>query len=56
MNKKKRRLPDGELMIMQIVWDKEPPVARSAIEKAHELLHTAHLPPRLSGTGEPQYP
>ena len=33
MNKKKRRLPDGELMIMQIVWDKEPPVARSAIEK-----------------------
>lgn len=33
MNKKRKRLPDGELMIMQIVWDNEPPVARSTIEK-----------------------
>ena len=43
MNKKKRRLPDGELMIMQIVWDKEPPVARSAIEK--ELTGEKQLAP-----------
>ena len=33
MNKKRKRLPDGELMIMQIGWDNEPPVARSTIEK-----------------------
>ena len=33
MNKKRKHLPDGELMIMQIVWDNEPPVARSTIEK-----------------------
>ncbi len=33
MNKKRKRLPDGELTIMQIVWDNEPPVARSTIEK-----------------------
>ena len=43
MNKKKRRLPNGELMIMQIVWDKEPPVARSAIEK--ELTGEKQLAP-----------
>ena len=43
MNRKKRRLPDGELMIMQIVWDKEPPVARSAIEK--ELTGEKQLAP-----------
>lgn len=43
MNKKKRRLPDGELMIMQIVWDKEPPVARNAIEK--ELTGEKQLAP-----------
>jgi BlaI family penicillinase repressor len=29
-----RRLPDGELEIMQIVWDSTPPVPRSAIEEA----------------------
>lgn len=29
-----RRLPDGELAIMQIVWDSAPPVPRSAIEEA----------------------
>ena len=34
MNKKKKRLPDGELAIMQIVWNNTPPVARSAIEQA----------------------
>lgn len=34
MNKKKKRLPDGELAIMQIVWDNTPPVARSTIEQA----------------------
>ncbi len=33
MNKKRKRLPDSELTIMQIVWDNEPPVARSTIEK-----------------------
>ncbi len=27
-------LPDGELEIMQIVWQKEPPVSRSVIEEA----------------------
>ena len=43
MNKKKRRLPDGELMIMQIVWDKEPPDARSASE--NELTGEKQLAP-----------
>lgn len=33
MNRKKR-LPDGELSIMQIIWKEEPPVARSTIEQA----------------------
>ena len=28
-----RRLPDGELEIMQIVWKNTPPVSRSVIEK-----------------------
>ena len=27
-------LPDGELAIMQTVWDQEPPVSRSTIEEA----------------------
>lgn len=43
MNKKRKRLPDGELMIMQIVWDNEPPVARSTIEK--ELSGEKRLAP-----------
>ena len=30
----KKRLPDGELSIMQIIWKEEPPVARSTIEQA----------------------
>jgi len=29
-----RRLPDGELEIMQIIWQLEPPVSRADIEKA----------------------
>lgn len=33
MNNKKKRLPDGELEIMQIIWKNTPPVARSTIEK-----------------------
>ena len=32
--KKYHSLPDGELEIMQIVWQSEPPVSRSAIEAA----------------------
>ena len=27
-----RRLPDSELELMQIIWQKEPPVSRSDIE------------------------
>ena len=30
----KKRLPDGELSIMQIIWKEDPPVARSTIEQA----------------------
>lgn len=30
----KKRLPDGELSIMQIIWKEQPPVARSTIEQA----------------------
>lgn len=30
----KKRLPDGELSIMQIIWKEEPPVARGTIEQA----------------------
>lgn len=36
-------LPDAELEIMQIVWQFEPPVARSAIEK--KLSEQKHLAP-----------
>ena len=36
-------LPDAELEIMQIVWQFEPPVARSAIEK--KLSKQKHLAP-----------
>ena len=32
--KETHSLPDGELEIMQIVWQHEPPVSRSAIEQA----------------------
>lgn len=36
-------LPDAELKIMQIVWQFEPPVARSAIEE--KLSEQKHLAP-----------
>ena len=36
-------LPDAELEIMQIIWQFEPPVARSAIEK--KLSEQKHLAP-----------
>lgn len=36
-------LPDGELEIMQIVWDQEPPVSRSVIEEA--VNRKKHLAP-----------
>ena len=29
-----RRLPDSELELMQLIWDKEPPVTRTDIEEA----------------------
>ena len=32
--KKNYSLPDGELEIMQIIWNSEPPVSRSIIEEA----------------------
>ena len=38
-------LPDAELEIMQIVWQFEPPVARSAIEK--KLSEQKHLAPSI---------
>ncbi len=34
-----RRLPDGELEVMQALWDCEPPVLRSDLE---EILQKAH--------------
>ena len=36
-------LPDGELEIMQIIWDCAPPVSRGAIEE--KLLQEKHLAP-----------
>jgi predicted transcriptional regulator len=36
-------LPDGELEIMQIIWDCVPPVSRGAIEE--KLLQEKHLAP-----------
>ena len=42
-----RRLPDSELALMQIIWNKEPPVTRSDIEAAldgdHPLAPTTIL-------------
>ena len=32
MKRSIRRLPDSELELMQIIWQKEPPVSRSDIE------------------------
>ena len=34
--KEQRSLPDGELEIMQIIWENEPPVSRGVIEAALE--------------------
>ena len=42
-----RRLPDSELELMQIIWQKEPPVSRSDIEAvikdSHALAATTIL-------------
>lgn len=35
------RLPDGELEVMQVIWDSQPPVKRGDIERA---LSTSHVP------------
>ena len=40
MKKQIRRLPDSELEIMQVVWQKEPPVSRIEIEEAIKGDHT----------------
>jgi predicted transcriptional regulator len=32
MTKRPKRLPDGELEIMQAVWTLEPPVSRAELE------------------------
>lgn len=41
MKKSIRRLPDGELEVMQAVWDCQPPVSRHALE---EKLGGVHAP------------
>ena len=33
------RLPDGELEVMQVIWDSKPPVARGDIERALSASH-----------------
>lgn len=42
-----RRLPEGELAIMQMIWHSEPPVSRAEIEqmlgKEHQLASTTIL-------------
>lgn len=38
-----KRLTEGELEIMQIIWRSEPPVSRAAIEK--EMEKSRHLAP-----------
>ena len=47
MNRKIRRLPDSELELMQIIWQKEPPVSRTEIEAvmkdSHQLAATTIL-------------
>ena len=35
-----RRLPDRELELMQIIWQKEPPVSRTEIEENLKKDHT----------------
>ena len=34
MKSELRRLPDSELEVMQVLWDKEPPVKRAEVEAA----------------------
>lgn len=41
--RKHHSLPDGELEIMQIIWDREPPVSRSEVEET--LLREKQLAP-----------
>ena len=47
MKRSIRRLPDSELELMQIIWQKEPPVSRREIEenlkKDHALAATTIL-------------
>ena len=33
------RLPDGELEVMQVIWDSQPPVTRGDIERALSVSH-----------------
>ena len=39
MAKQFRRLPDGELAIMQILWDQEGPVGRAEVERTANEDH-----------------
>ncbi len=39
MEKSFSRLPDGELELMQALWEMEPPVERSALEAAMNKRH-----------------
>lgn len=39
--KKFRRLPDGELAVMQVIWNNQPPVSRSLIEQQLLQAHPA---------------
>ena len=47
MKRSIRRLPDSELELMQVIWQKEPPVSRSDIEAvikdSHALAATTIL-------------
>ena len=48
MKKQIRRLPDSELEIMQVVWQKEPPVSRIEIEETMKGDHTLAAPTILT--------
>ena len=39
MKRSIRRLPDSELELMQIIWQKEPPVSRTEIEASLKYDH-----------------
>lgn len=47
MKRSIRRLPDSELELMQIIWQKEPPVSRTEVEESlkndHALASTTIL-------------